>query len=74
MANVARQLAELSVYFTAFLRNLTDCSSRNTNHELAHFAGSRYIRLLGPAVRFLLDVDGTSFGPCCHAAAWTPRL
>jgi hypothetical protein len=53
LADVASQLAKLSVYFkfTSFTRSLTDRCPRRAYGELA---GSRYIGLLGPAVRFLL--------------------
>ena len=57
LANVARQLVELRLYFATFQRNLSDRCTRKPYSELAQFAGSRYIRLLGPAVRALLDVD-----------------
>jgi hypothetical protein len=74
LANVARQLVELRLYFAICQRNLSDRCTRKPYGELAQFAGSWYIRLLGPAVRSLLDVDGcsTSFlppaalpGGCC---------
>jgi hypothetical protein len=60
LANVARQLVELRLYFATFQRNLSDRCTRKPYGDLAQFAGSRYIRLLGPAVRALLDVDGCS--------------
>jgi hypothetical protein len=60
LANVARQLAELRLYFATFQCILSDSCTRKPYGELAQFAGSRYIRLLGPAVHFLLDVDGCS--------------
>ena len=62
LANVARQLGELRTYFSTFMRNLSDRCTRRPYAEQAHFAGSRYIALLGPAVRFLLDVDGAAPG------------
>jgi hypothetical protein len=52
LANVARQLVELRLYFATFQRNLFDRCTRKPDGELAQFAGSQYIRLLGPAVRF----------------------
>jgi hypothetical protein len=70
LANVARQLAELSIYFASFTRSLADRCSRRPYAELAQYAGSRYIRLLGPAVHFLLDVDGAS--PALHGPAPVP--
>ena len=68
LANVARQLAELRLYFATFQRNLSDRCTRKPYGELAQFAGSRYIRLLGPAVRALLDVDGCGGFPQPPAA------
>ena len=62
LANVARQLGELRTYFATFMRNLSDRCTRRAYAEQAAFAGSRYIALLGPAARFLLDVDGSSSG------------
>jgi hypothetical protein len=60
LANVACQLVELRLYFATFQRNLSHRCTRKPYGELAQFAGSRYICLLGPAVRSLLDVDGCS--------------
>jgi hypothetical protein len=45
LANVARQLAEVSVYFTSFMCSLAYRCSRKPYGELAQYAGSSYIRL-----------------------------
>ncbi len=65
---MARQLGELRQYFASFQRNLSDRCTRKPYGELAQFAGSRYIRLLGLTVRALLDVDVCSGGSQIPAA------
>jgi hypothetical protein len=55
---VARQLAELRQYFADFQRVLSDRCTRKLYAEVAQFAGSRYLALLGPTVLYLLDADG----------------
>ncbi len=58
LANVARQLVELRVYFNTLMRNLADQCTRRNYAELAQYAGSCYVRLLlGPTMRYLLDID-----------------
>jgi hypothetical protein len=58
LANVARQLAELRQYFADFQRVLSDRCTRKLYADVAQFAGSRYLALLGPTVLYLLDADG----------------
>ncbi len=48
LANVARQLVELRVYFATFMSNLSDRCTRKTYQELAQFAGSRASCFLRP--------------------------
>jgi hypothetical protein len=57
LANVARQLAEIRVYFDAFNRSLADRCGRKAYDDQAHYAGVRYVRLLRPVVTFLLDAE-----------------
>jgi hypothetical protein len=59
LANVARQLAEIRVYFDTFNRSLADRCARRPYAEQAHYACSRYSRLLTPVVNFLLDDEHT---------------
>jgi hypothetical protein len=63
LANVARQLAEIRVYFAAFNRSLADRCERKPYEEQALFASSRYVTLLGPLVAFLLDADDGAYEP-----------
>jgi hypothetical protein len=58
LANVARQLGELRVYFSDFNRNLADRAARLPYADQARFAGERYITLLAPSMRLLLGEDG----------------
>ena len=57
LANVARQLAEIRVYFDTFNRSLADRCARQPYAEQAYYACSRYFRLLSPVVNFLLDEE-----------------
>ena len=72
LANVARQLVELRVYLDSFMRNPTGRCTRRSYAELAQYARSRYIRLLCPTVRYLLDVDGSSGGLPCPSLGRSP--
>jgi hypothetical protein len=58
LANVARQLAGLRQYFADFQRILSDRCMRKIYAEVAQFAGTRYLALLGPTVLYLLDAHG----------------
>ena len=73
LANVARQLYELRVYFLTFTRDLADRAPRRDYALQAQFAGSRYIRLLTPTINGLLGADearhpggSTAFTPGQH--------
>ena len=57
LANVARQLAEIRVYFHTFNEKLADRCGRRPYEEQAYYAGSRYMTLLKPVVTFLLDAE-----------------
>ena len=58
LANIARQLGELQVYFGNFARNLSDRAARLPYDDQARFAGERYLSLLSPAMQFFLEADG----------------
>jgi hypothetical protein len=60
LANVARQLGELRVFFAAFSQNLADRAGRLPYAEQAVFAGERYVNLFTPSMNFLLGEDGGS--------------
>jgi hypothetical protein len=72
LANVARQLVELRVYLDSFMRNPAGRCTRRSYAELAQYARSRYIRLICPTVRYLLDVDGSSGGLPCPSLGRSP--
>jgi hypothetical protein len=58
LANVARQLGELRIYFDAFDKSLADCIARMAYAQQAQWIGRRILTLFSPAVTFILAADG----------------
>ena len=61
LANIARQLGELRVYFASFDASLADCASRLEYARQARWIGSRVHTLFAPAVALILAADGDGF-------------